>query len=110
MDILSYFSLPLFVTEEKLIMTWISTIEDHPVIARIISIFLNLYTSVNDAELRRSGDKNHGSFIYRAFTIEVNEVDKGWYLCKVDDLIVFLKIAWGFFLTYYIGEGIYGGH
>jgi hypothetical protein len=108
-DILSYFSLFLLITKEELIVPLIGAIIDHPVIARVISIFLNLYTSVDDAKLRGGGNKKHGSFICRAFAIGVNEVDKGWYPCKVDNLVVFEKGTQGFFLTCYIGKSGNGG-
>jgi hypothetical protein len=95
----------LLITEEELIVSLIGAIIDHPVITRVISIFLNLYISVDNAELRRGGDKKHGSFICRAFSIGINEVDKGWYPCKVDDLIVFGKGIQRFFLTCCIRKG-----
>jgi hypothetical protein len=78
-DVLSYFGLSLFIAEEELIVSWISAIIEHPVIARMISIFLNLHTSINDTELRRSSDKEHEGFICGTFIVWVNKVNKGWY-------------------------------
>jgi hypothetical protein len=94
----------LLITEEELIVPLIGTIIDHLVIARVISIFLNLYISVDNAELRRGGNKKYRSFICGAFTIGVNKVDKGWYPYKVDDLVIFGEGAQGFFLTCCIGK------
>jgi hypothetical protein len=92
-DILSYLSLSLLITEEELVMSWVSAVKDHPIITRVISIFFDLYTSIDDTKLRRGGGKNHGSFICRAFTIEVDDVDEGWYPSKMNNLIIFVEGA-----------------
>jgi hypothetical protein len=76
MDILSYLSLPLFITEEKLVVSRIGAIVKHPIVARVVSIFLGLHTSIDDAKLRRSGNKEHGGFICRAFMIRVDKIYK----------------------------------
>jgi hypothetical protein len=91
MDILSHLSLPLLVAEEELIVPLISAIKEHPVTSRMISIFFNLYTGIDNADLRGSGDKKHGGLISRAFTVWVDIIDEGWYPGKVNDLVVFVK-------------------
>jgi hypothetical protein len=78
-DILSYLGLPLLVAEEQLVVRRVSAIVEHPVVARMISIFLCLRTGIHDAKLRRGANKKHRCFVCRAFTVGVNEVDKGWY-------------------------------
>jgi hypothetical protein len=107
-DILSYLSVPLLIAKEKLVVSWVGAIIEHPVIARVVSIFLSLHTSIDDAELGRSGNEKHRSFICGAFTVWVDEIDEGWYPSQVDDLIVFLEVAWGLLLTSHIGKGVYG--
>jgi hypothetical protein len=79
----------LLITEDELIVPLISAIKDHPIVARVVSIFLNLHTSVNNTKLRGVGNKEHGSFISGAFLVWVNVVDKSWYPPKVNDLVVF---------------------
>jgi hypothetical protein len=79
-DILSYLSLPLFITEEELIVSWISAIIMHPVIARVVSVFLSLRTSIDNAKLRGSGNEKHRSFICGTFSVEVDKVNERWYL------------------------------
>jgi hypothetical protein len=69
LDILSNFSLPLLIAKDELVVPLISAIKDHLVIIRVVSIFLNLHTSVDDTELRGSDDKEHGSFISGAFLV-----------------------------------------
>jgi hypothetical protein len=71
----------------------IGTVKDHLGITRVVSIFLNLYTSVNNTKLRRGGNKKHGSFVSRAFMVWVDKVDEGWYPSKMNDLIIFVKIT-----------------
>jgi hypothetical protein len=70
----------LFITEEELVVSWIGAVIEHLVIARVVSIFLSLCTSIDDAKLRRGGNEKHWGFICGAFMIWVNEIDKGWYL------------------------------
>jgi hypothetical protein len=78
-NILSYLSLPQLIAKEELVMSWIGAVIEHPVITRVVSIFLSLHTSINNTELRGSGDKKHRCFIGGAFTIRVDKVDEGWY-------------------------------
>jgi hypothetical protein len=108
MDILSYLSLSQFIAEEKLIVSWIGAVISHPIVARVVSIFFCLCTSIDNTELRGSGDKEHGCFICGAFVVRVNEVDKGWHPSQVNNLVVFLEVTWGLFLTRHIGESVYG--
>jgi hypothetical protein len=83
----------LFITEEELVVSLISTIKEHPVTSRVVSVFLNLYASIGDTDLRGSGDKEHGCSVSRAFSVEIDLVNKGWYLGKVNNLIVLVKGA-----------------
>jgi hypothetical protein len=62
-----------------LVVSWVGVVIKHPVITRVVSIFFSLCTSVDDANLRGSGNEKHRSFISGAFTVWVNKVDKGWY-------------------------------
>jgi hypothetical protein len=78
-DILSYLSLSLLIAEEELVVSWVGAVIEHPIIAGVVSIFLSLCTSINNAELRRSSNKKHWGFICGTFMIGVNEVNKGWY-------------------------------
>jgi hypothetical protein len=100
----------LFITEEKLVVSRIGAIIEHPVVTRMVSIFLSLCTSIDNAELRRSGDEKHRSFICRAFLIGVNKIYEGWYPSQVNNLIIFLKVTWGFLSACRIRESIYGGY
>jgi hypothetical protein len=74
----------------------------------VVSVFLSLCTSVNNTELRGSGDKEHRSFICGALMVGINKINEGQYPSKMDDLIIFLEITWGLFMTSHIREGIYG--
>jgi hypothetical protein len=87
----------LLIAEEQLVVRRVSAVVGHPVVTRVVNIFLCLCTSIDDTDLRGSGDKKHRSFICRAFSIWVNEVDKGWDPCEVNDLVIALKTAWRFF-------------
>jgi hypothetical protein len=87
----------LLVAEEQLVVSRVSAIIEHPVIARVVSIFFCLCASIDDTKLRRSGDKKHWGFICGALSIGVNEVDKSWNPCEVDNLVVAFETAWGFF-------------
>jgi hypothetical protein len=69
----------LLVAEEKLIVPRVGAVVDHPVITRVVSIFLSLHTRIDNAKLGRGGDEKHWSFICGTFTVWVNEIDKGWY-------------------------------
>jgi hypothetical protein len=61
-------------------VSWVGAVIEHPVIARVVSIFFSLCTSINDTNLRGSGNEKHGSFVGGAFMVWVDEVNKGWYL------------------------------
>jgi hypothetical protein len=74
----------------------VSAIVEHPVTSRVVIVLFCLYTRIGDTKLRGSSDKEHWSFISRAFAVGINEVDKGWYPSEVDDSIIVLKTAWGF--------------
>jgi hypothetical protein len=74
----------------------VSAVIEHPVVTRVVNIFLCLCTSIDNAELGRSGNKKHWRFISRAFSVRVNEVNEGWDPGQVDDLVVALETAWGF--------------
>jgi hypothetical protein len=87
----------LLVAEEQLVVRRVSAVIEHPVVARVVSIFLCLCTSINDAELGRSGNKKHRCFVCGAFSVGVNEVDKSWYPSKMNDLVITFETAWGFF-------------
>jgi hypothetical protein len=100
----------LLIAEEQLVMCRVRAVIEHPVLARVISILFCLCTCIDDTELRGSGDKEHWGFVSRAFTVGVNEVDKGWYPSEVDNLIVTLEIAWRVFSTCGIGKSIDGWH
>jgi hypothetical protein len=104
-DILSHLSSSLFVAEQKLVVPLISAVKAHPVTSRMISIFLSLCTGVGDADLRRSGNKEHRCFISRTFVVGVDVVDKCWYLSKINNLIIFVKGAQRFFLPHCIRKG-----
>jgi hypothetical protein len=69
----------LFVTKEELIVPWVSAVIEHPIIARVVSVFLCLCTSIDNTELRGSGNEKHRSFIYGTFMVRVDEVDESWY-------------------------------
>jgi hypothetical protein len=77
-------------------MPRVGAVIEHPVVIRVIAIFLCLCTSIDDAKLRRSSDKKHWSFVCGAFSIRVNEVDKGWYPSEMNNLVITLKAAWRF--------------
>jgi hypothetical protein len=77
----------------------IGAVIEHPVVTRVVSILFSLCTGIDDAELRRSGNEKHWGFIYGTLTVGVNEVNESWYPGQVDDFVVFLEVAWGFFPT-----------
>jgi hypothetical protein len=87
-------------------MSRVSAVISHPVIARVISVFLSLCTSIDDTELRGSSNKEHWGFICGTFLVGVDEVDEGWYPGEVNDLVVILETAWRIFSTCGIGKGI----
>jgi hypothetical protein len=92
-DVLSHLSLSLFIAKEELVVPLISTIEEHPVTSRMISIFLSLYISIDNADLRRGGNEEHRCFVSGAFMVGINLINEGWYPSKMDNLIVLVKGA-----------------
>jgi hypothetical protein len=109
-NILSHLSLSLLVAEEQLVMHWVSAVIEHPVIARVVSVLLCLYTRIDDTELRGSSDKEHWCFISRTFMVGVNEIDKGWYPSEVNNLVIALETTWRIFSTRSVGKSVDGWH
>ena len=50
---LSNFWLSLLIVKDDLVVTRVVAIEEHPAIARVVRVFVCLYSSIGNTELRR---------------------------------------------------------
>jgi hypothetical protein len=75
----SYLSLSLLIAEKQLVVGRVGVVVEYPVIAGVVMVLFRLRTRIDDTELRGGTDKDHWSFVCRAFTIGVNEVDESGY-------------------------------
>ena len=63
-------------------------IEEHPAIARVVRVFVCLYSSFSDAKLRRGGDMDEGGCNVGTLSVLLNVVSEGLDPSKVDNSIV----------------------
>ena len=78
----------MLIVEDDLVVPRVIGIEEHPAITRVVRVFVCLYSSIGDTELRRGGYMNEGRCNVGAFSVLLDAVSEGLDPCKVDDGIV----------------------
>jgi hypothetical protein len=100
----------LLIDEDELVVPRVSVIVLHPAISRVIGVFVSLYTSISDTEMRRGGDTDESGCDVRAFSVSVDHVDEGGDPGKVDDGVVVVNGNRGEVIGCGVGESDDGGH
>ena len=85
---LSNFWLSLLIVKDDLVVTRVVGVEEHPAVARVVRVFVRLYSSIGDTELRRGGDTDEGGRNIRAFSVLLDAVSERLDPGKVNDGIV----------------------
>ena len=87
-DVFGDFWLPSFIIKDDLVVPRVVAIKEHPAIARVVRVFVCLYSSIGNTELRRGGDADEGGRNVRAFSVLLNAVSERLDPGKVDNGVV----------------------
>ena len=110
LDILSNFWLSLLIIEDDLVVSRVAAIKEHPAVARVIRVFICLYSSIGNAELRRGGDADEGRCDVGAFSILLDAVGEGLDPGEVDNGVVIVDRDGGQVIGCDMSEGFNGRH
>ena len=78
----------MLIVKDDLVVARVVAIEEHPAIARVVRVFVCLYSSISNAELRRGGDTDEGGHNVGAFSVLLDVVSERLDLSEVDNGIV----------------------
>jgi hypothetical protein len=106
----SNFCSSLLIDEDELVMPRVSMVIEHPAISRVVSILIDLDTSISDTKLRGSRDTDEVGCDVGALTVSLDHVNEGGDPSKVDDGVVVVNRDGREVIGCSVGKGSDGRH